>query len=69
MNYIKTSIKVIGSFLLVMGTTLPTPQAYASQTCTYEGDKLVCTEDETSSQPSCVGNGPFECSDDIPAGS
>lgn len=42
--------------------------AQAGQTCTTDGKTWECTEDDTSTQPDCVGKGPFECSEPAPAG-
>jgi hypothetical protein len=61
--------------LLTVGVTaiallvVSAPEVKAGQTCTPNGSGgWDCVEDKETTQPSCVGNGPFECSKPAPAG-
>ena len=52
-----------GLLLLFQGSS------WAGETCTTDGKgNWECVPDDTSTQPSCVGKGPFECSEPGPAG-
>lgn len=68
----KLSILSVGALGLVgslIGSLIgQSPAQAGSKTCTTDGTTWECTEDDTSTEPSCVGDGPFECSEPAPAG-